>query len=69
LEPVRFADGEELLADLRENGGKGLIRHPIDYPSPGDAASPDQAEGTAPGSWPVAMGTRTALPHSVHEPS
>jgi hypothetical protein len=34
-----------------------------------DDRDPAQRPGTAPGALPRTMGTRTALPHSVHEPS
>lgn len=57
LQAVLLAQGEEVVADLGEGGGEwcvGAVVHRF---------------GTVPGSDPCTMGTRTALPHSVHEPS
>lgn len=55
-ELVRGADGREVVDDLGQSRRKS-------------AHDADTEEGTAPGSSPWTIGTRTALPHSVHEPS
>lgn len=56
--PVRFAESAEVVDDLGESGRQAHR-----------CAEPEFEPGGEPGSVPTAIGTRTALPHSVHEPS
>ena len=62
LQPVAHLEPEEVLADLGELRGQG---HPECY----FAGTECYFAGTAPGSPPVTIGTFTAEPHSVQEPS
>ena len=60
LQPLALVEREEVLADLGERGGQCRVM---------SSDSTWRADYSAPGSAPLTIGTRTALPHSVHEPS
>jgi len=57
LEPLPLRDRREVVDDAGEGLGQVV----------GDGRA--HRDGTSPGASPVTMGTRTAFPHSVHEPS
>src|SRR5690625_5646803 len=61
LQAVLVAQGVEVLGDLLE-----ALRH---RRLVGRGRARGHRPGTSPGSVPTAMGSRTALPHSVHERS
>src|SRR5690606_22270781 len=68
-QPVRLIEGKELVPDLREGGrkrGGTCVGH-------GAPIIPryrtGQLDGASPGSVPSTIGTRTAAPHSVQDPS
>ena len=63
LQPIALLERQEVVADLGELVGQ---RRASRHRATSRAAV---SAGTAPGSAPLTIGTRTALPHSVHEPS
>jgi hypothetical protein len=73
LQAVAHLEREEVLARLGQRCGQGRGIHPLHCPTDGGTparrAADAQRAGSSPGAFPVTIGTRTALPHSVHEPS
>ncbi len=61
LQPLGFVEGLEIVNNVRQRGGQ-LQK----YSSLPAYARP---AGTEPRSVPLTIGTRTALPHSVQDPS
>ncbi len=74
LEPLRLAQCLEVIDNFRQRGGKCISTHQFQLTQfapagPFLTAVYLAAAGTEPRSAPLTIGTRTALPHSVQEPS